>query len=258
MLSSQPRSSVPTLLEIIPAIDLLGGQAVRLRKGDYATGEKVAEDPVAVARAFEAGGARRIHIVDLDGARTGEPTNAAIVRAILEAVRIPVQVGGGVRTLDRAAELLDLGANRVIVGTSAAQKPEVIGAMLARFPESVIVGADTTDGFVAVHGWQQHTGERAGDFARRMVVLGARRFLFTDVARDGMLQGANIEATRRFADEAGVPVLASGGVAGPEDISRLATAARESGIEGVIIGKALYAGRLTLAEALRIAAAPAG
>jgi phosphoribosylformimino-5-aminoimidazole carboxamide ribotide isomerase len=242
------------VLEIIPAIDLLGGQAVRLRKGDYATGEKVAEDPIAVARSFEAQGARRLHIVDLDGARTGDPINAAIVRAVVEAVAIPVQVGGGVRTVARAAELIGWGVARVIVGTSAAQNPAVIGAMLSEFPENVIVGADTADGFVAVHGWQESSGERAADFGRRLIALGARRFLFTDVARDGMLQGVNIAATRAFADAVGVPVLASGGVSGPDDITALAAASSESGIEGVIVGKALYAGRLTLADALQIAA----
>jgi phosphoribosylformimino-5-aminoimidazole carboxamide ribotide isomerase len=129
--------------------------------------------------------------------------------------------------------------------------------MLDRFAAQVIVGADTIDGFVAVHGWQEHTGELAADFARRLVARGAKRFLFTDVARDGMLQGANIAATQAFADAAGVPVLASGGVSGPGDIELLVRAAQQSRIEGVITGKALYAGRLTLADALRIANAPA-
>jgi phosphoribosylformimino-5-aminoimidazole carboxamide ribotide isomerase len=241
-------------LEIIPAIDLLGGQAVRLKKGDYGTSEKVAEDPIAVAEGFAAQGARRIHVVDLDGSRSGAAGNADTVAAIIRAVpNIPVQVGGGVRSVEAAERLFGLGADRVIVGTAAAAQDVVmIAALLEKHGPRVIVGADSTEGFIAVHGWQEHTGERTEDFARRLVGLGARRFLFTDVARDGMLQGPNIDATVALARAAGVPVIASGGVSGPADISALARVQPE-GVEGVIIGKALYAGRLTLADALRLA-----
>lgn len=238
------------MLEIIPAIDLMGGQAVRLKKGDFGTRERVADDPVATAAAFAAAGAMRLHLVDLDGARTGEPTNHPTIAAILAAVSIPVQVGGGLRTPDRVQAILELGADRAVVGTSAARDPEAIAAILARFGEQVVVGADASDGFIAVHGWKERTDERAEAFARRMVERGARRFLFTDIARDGMLEGVHVEATVAFAQAAQVPVIASGGVSGPEDIDRL-RAAQPSGIEGVIIGRALYAGYLTLEEALR-------
>ena len=240
------------MLEIIPAIDLMGGQAVRLQKGDFASGGRVADDPVAVARAFADGGAPRLHVVDLDGARTGTGGNEGIIAAIIAAVGIPVQVGGGIRTLERANEILALGADRIIVGTVAALDPDSIGAILAAWGERVIVGADTSGGMVATHGWQETTGETAADFARRLVGQGARRFLFTDIARDGMLAGVNVEATAAFARAAGVPVIASGGVGGPDDISALREV-QPDGVEGVIIGKALYAGRLSLADALRLA-----
>ena len=238
--------------EIIPAIDLMGGQAVRLRKGDFATKEKVAVDPVATALGFAEAGATRLHIVDLDGARTGEPTNYPVIKAILAALSIPVQVGGGLRTPEKVAQILEIGAARAVVGTSAARDPEAIKAILAHFGEQVIVGADALDGFVATHGWKESSGERVEDFARRMAALGARRFLFTDIARDGMLEGVNVEATAALAEAVGLPVIASGGVAGIEDIEKLA-AVQQRGIEAVIVGKALYAGRLTLADALRVA-----
>lgn len=242
-------------LEIIPAIDLRDGKAVRLQQGAFETATRVAEDPVKVAKKFEAEGAKRIHVVDLDGARVGTPQNVPTIRAILRAVGVPVQVGGGLRTPELVERIVNLGADRVIVGTSAAVDAVNAGEILARFGDKVIVGADTKEGFVAVGGWIERTDEAVETFGKRLVAMGARRFLFTDIARDGMLGGVNVEATQRFAQAVGVPVLASGGVAGPEDISTLAALAQPSGIEGVIIGKALYAGRLTLADALRLAAA---
>ena len=244
------------LLEIIPAIDLRGGQAVRLQRGDFGAETRVAEDPVAVARAFEAQGAKRLHVVDLEAARDGSSGNLPVIERILRAVTMPVQVGGGLRTPERVARMVDLGADRVIVGTSAAIDPENAAAILERFGERVIVGADAKDGYVAVRGWTQQTGETVEAFGRRLTAMGARRFLFTDIGRDGMLEGVNVEATRALAEAVGVPVLASGGVAGPEDIRRLA-AVQPFGVEGVIIGKALYAGTLTLPDALRVAAAEA-
>lgn len=241
------------MLEIIPAIDLRGGQAVRLKQGDFAREEKVADDPVAVAREFTAQGARRIHVVDLDGAKTGTPQNTETITAIIRASGLPVQVGGGIRSVESAERLFEIGADRLIVGTSAARNPELIAAMLERFGDRLIVGADALNGMIAVHGWQETTGETVADFGRRMVSLGARRLLFTDVGRDGLLQGVNVEATRDLARAVGVPVIASGGVSGPEDISRL-VGVQQDGVESVIIGKALYAGRLTLTDALRLAA----
>jgi len=244
---------MPTL-EIIPAIDLRGGKAVRLEKGDFDTVAQVADDPVAVAARFADEGATRLHLVDLDGARTGDGTNGAVVRAIIARVPgVAVQVGGGLRTLELVAQMLEAGAARVVVGTSAAQNEAVIREILVHFADQVIVGADAKEGMVSVDGWTRETGETVTDFGHRMVSLGAQRFLFTDIARDGMLEGVNVEATESFARAVGVPVIASGGVGGPDDIFRLVQA-QPAGVEGVVIGKALYAGRLTFAHAQEIAA----
>lgn len=245
------------MFEILPAIDLMGGQAVRLRKGDFDTREKVAEDPVATAVGFARAGAPRIHVVDLDGARTGDPVNHPVIQAIVAAVDVPVQVGGGLRTVERVGQLLALGADRAVVGTSAARDPEAIAAILEAHGPRIVVGADVHGDRIAVHGWKESTDETSAAFAERLVALGAVRFLFTDISRDGMLEGVNVEATATFARAAGRPVLASGGVAGIEDIHRL-VAARASGIEGVVMGKAIYAGRIDLAEALAVAASPGG
>jgi len=242
------------VIEILPAIDLMGGQAVRLRKGDFETREKVADDPVATAIGFARTGARRIHVVDLDGARTGEPVNHPVIRAIVDAVDVPVQVGGGLRTVERVAAILALGADRAVVGTSAARDPEAIAAILGAHGPRIVVGADVHGDRIAVHGWKESTEETSADFARRMTALGASRFLFTDIARDGMLEGANVKATAAFARVAGVPVLASGGVAGIDDIRRLRRVVRD-GVEGVVMGKALYAGRIDLTEAIALAEA---
>jgi len=244
--------------EVIPAIDLRNGKAVRLQRGDFGTEARVADDPVKVARSFQDAGAPRIHVVDLDGARVGTPQNVPTIRDILRRVSIPVQVGGGLRTPELVERVVNLGADRVIVGTSAVLDPVNAAEILARFGDKVVIGADAKNGFVAVQGWMQITDESVEAFGRRLAGMGARRFLFTDIARDGMLEGVNVEATAAFARAAGVPVLASGGVAGVEDISTLVRQAQPAGVEGVIIGKALYAGRLTLADALRAAAATAG
>lgn len=243
------------MLEIIPAIDLRNGKAVRLRQGDFATAARVGDDPVELAHAFAHQGAPRLHVVDLDGAQTGAPQNGSTIRAILNAVLIPVQVGGGLRTPDAVGQMLDLGAGRVILGTTAMRDAGNVQAIFQRFEaERIVIGADAANGFVAAQGWTEHTDETVEAFGARLVGLGARRFLFTDITRDGMLEGVNVEATCAFARVVGVPVLASGGVSGPSDIVRLAAAAEQpGGIEGVIIGKALYAGALTLADALRIA-----
>ncbi len=241
------------MLEIIPAIDLLGGKAVRLRRGDYESSTQVAGDPVAVAAGFAADGATCLHIVDLDGARTGDGVNLPTIRAIIRAVpNLRVQVGGGIRTVDRAAQMLDAGAARIIVGTTAAGDAGIIGAMLARYADEIIIGADTKNGYVAVHGWKQESAERTEDFGIRLAAMGAARFLYTDVARDGMLEGVNADATAAFALATGKPTLASGGVASIADIEDCARL-QPNGVEGVIIGKALYAGRFTVADALRVA-----
>ncbi|MBC8142873.1 MAG: 1-(5-phosphoribosyl)-5-[(5-phosphoribosylamino)methylideneamino]imidazole-4-carboxamide isomerase [Armatimonadetes bacterium] len=242
------------MLEIIPAIDLLGGKAVRLRRGDYDSQMQVADDPVQVAAGFAADGATCLHIVDLDGARTGDGVNLPVIREIIRAVpSLRVQVGGGIRTLDRAAQVLDAGAARIIIGTTAASGDgAVIGAMLEKYASEIIVGADTKNGYVAVHGWEQESTERTEAFGVRLTAMGAERFLFTDVSRDGMLEGVNAGATAAFARATGKPTLASGGVASLDDVAECARL-QPNGVEGVIIGKALYAGRFTVADALRVA-----
>ena len=241
------------MLEILPAIDLLNGQAVRLKRGDYATSERVADDPVKVAQGFAADGATCLHIVDLDGARTGDGVNLPVIAAIIRAVPgLRVQVGGGVRTVGRLEQVLNAGAARVIVGTTAASDDAVIGAMLAKYAAQVIVGADTKNGYVAVHGWEQASAERTTDFGKRLADMGAARFLYTDVARDGMLQGVDADGTAALATATGKPVIASGGVATLADIEACARL-QPLGVEGVIIGKALYAGRFTVADAVRVA-----
>ncbi len=241
------------MLEIIPAIDLLRGKAVRLQRGDFDSEMRVADDPIEVARGFATSGATFLHIVDLDGARTGDPQNLVVIRAIIRAVPdMRVQVGGGIRTMERIAQVLNIGASRVIVGTTAASDAAVIGAMLTKYAEQIIVGADTKDGFVAVQGWLAASTERSEDFGIRLAGMGAKRFLYTDVSRDGMLGGVNASATAAFARTTGRPVLASGGVSGPADI-KICADLQPHGVEGVIIGKALYGGQLTVADALRIA-----
>ncbi len=241
------------MLEIIPAIDLLGGQAVRLQRGDFQSETRVAEDPVRVAETFAAEGATFLHIVDLDGARTGDPQNLTVILEIIRRVpNLRVQVGGGIRTMERAEQVLNIGAARIIVGTTAASgDPAVMGQMLDKYADQIIVGADTKDGHVAVHGWLSASTERTEEFGIRLAGLGAKRFLYTDVSRDGMLEGVNAAATAAFARVTGKPTLASGGVSGPDDIKILAEL-QPDGVEGVIIGKALYGGQLTVAEALRI------
>lgn len=241
------------MLEIIPAIDLRGGQAVRLKRGDFGTTEKVAEDPVSVARGFAAQGAKRIHVVDLDASRTGVPHETETISAIVRAVPVLVQVGGGIRSVETAQRLFGLGVARLIVGTSASRDAALIAELLSRFSDRIIIGADAKDGKVAVQGWEETTGETAADFGRRLVALGARRFLYTDIARDGMLEGVNVDATAALARSLGVPVIASGGVAGIRDIELL-TQVQPQGVEGVVIGKALYSGNLDLADALGVAA----
>jgi len=196
-------------------------------------------------------------VVDLDGARTGDPVNHPVIRAIVAAVDVPVQVGGGLRSVERVRQILELGAERAVVGTSAARDPEAIAAILGQFGPRIVVGADVHGDRIAVHGWKESTDETSAQFAARMTALGAARFLFTDIARDGMLEGVNVDATAEFARTAGKPVLASGGVAGIDDI-HLLKAALSSGIEGVVMGKAIYAGRIDLAEALAVAASPGG
>ena len=240
-------------MEVIPAIDIIGGRCVRLARGRFDQETVFSDKPAQTAEQWERQGAGRLHVVDLDGARTGYPQNLKALQEIVQAVNIPVQMGGGIRTLETARRVLRMGIERVIIGTSAALDSETARAMFAELGEQAVLGVDALNGYVAVRGWQARTEERAADFARRMSAFGARRIIFTDISRDGMLSGVNVSAVERILKVVDVPVIASGGVGSIEDIRRLKPL-EERGLEGVILGKALYTGAISLPDALAAAA----
>ena len=236
-------------MQIIPAIDLLDGQCVRLHQGDYDQVTRFSSDPVAQALDWQRQGAERLHLVDLDGARTGQPVNDQVIKAITAALSIPVQLGGGVRTAERAEELLACGLDRVILGTVAIEQPELVDELASRHPGRVVVGIDAKDGLVATRGWIETSTVQATDLARRFATSGVAAIISTDIATDGTLAGPNLEALRAMAEASSVPVIASGGIGTLEDILSLLTIA-PLGVEGVIVGRALYDGTVNLAEAL--------
>lgn len=239
-------------MEVIPAIDLIGGKCARLYQGDYARMTVYDDDPADAARRWERMGARRIHVVDLDGARAGEPRNLDVVRRIAGAVGVPVQMGGGIRSVEAAREALNAGAERVMLGTVAARNPQVVTDACAELgADAVVAAVDSRDGRVAVSGWTRESGVRATDLLRRMRDAGARAFLCTDISRDGTLAGPNCELMRELADAAGGGVMAAGGIASVEHLAALA----ETGVAGAVIGKALYTGDIDLSDAIRAAAA---
>ena len=240
-------------MEVIPAIDLRGGRCVRLRQGDFGRETVFSDDPVAVARRWQAEGAGRLHLVDLDGAATGRPVHLRIISAIVSALDIPVQVGGGIRGADAARDWLAAGAERVVIGTAAVRDPGMVAAVCGEHGgERVVVAVDARDGVVLVEGWTESGEVTALDLGRRMAGLGVARLLYTDIARDGMMSGPDLDNSARLARETGMAVLASGGVGSEEDVRSLAS----TGVEGVVVGRALYTGAVGLAEA--IAAASAG
>lgn len=237
-------------MQVIPAIDLLDGQCVRLHQGDYAQVTHFSADPVAQALSWQQQGAERLHLVDLDGARTGEPVNDAVIRAITAALAIPVQLGGGVRTEQRAEELLACGLDRVILGTVALEQPELVDRLAARHPQRIVVGIDARDGKVATRGWIEASGTEATDLAKRFSRSPLAALICTDIATDGTLAGPNLAFLRGMAEASGVPVIASGGIGNLEHLLSLLSLA-PLGVEGVIVGRALYDGRVDLAEALQ-------
>lgn len=239
-------------VHVFPAIDLKAGQAVRLRQGRMDDATVYAADPLIVARDFARQGAEYLHVVDLDGAFAGALVNDEVIRKIVQGFDLRVQVGGGIRTLERIAELLALGVYRVILGTAAVKNPQLVEQAVAEFGgERIVVGIDARDGRVAVQGWSETAEITAIELGKAVKEIGIERVVYTDISRDGMLQGVNLESTVRMAQETGLKVIASGGVSSLDDLRRLQQAA-DSGvaIEGVIIGKALYAGAFSLAEAL--------
>jgi phosphoribosylformimino-5-aminoimidazole carboxamide ribotide isomerase len=236
---------------LFPAIDLKEGLAVRLQQGDMARATIFHRDPAAQAQAFAQQGFEYLHVVDLDGAFAGKPVNAAAVERILEVVGIPVQLGGGVRDMKTVEGWLARGIDRVIIGTAAVRNPELVKEAAKTFPRRVAVGLDARDGKVAVEGWAETSELTALDIARRFEDAGVAAIVYTDVSRDGMLQGLNLDATLTLASAISIPVIASGGLASIGDI-RAMLEPRARKLEGAIAGRALYDGRLDAAEALRL------
>ena len=233
-------------MEVIPAIDLRGGRCVRLVQGDYEQEIVFSDDPVAIARRWVEDGASRLHVVDLDGAREGRPVNDEAVRTIIQAVDVPIEVAGGVRDLDAVDGWLSAGAERVVLGTAAVRDSEFAAEACRRHAGRIVVSIDARDGVVAAEGWRQATGERAEVVLRRLAELGVPRFVYTDIARDGMLSSPNFEAVEALTKLSDAAIIAAGGVTEVSHLVRLA----ELGIEGAIIGRALYEGTIDLKEAL--------
>ena len=236
-------------MQVIPAIDLLDGQCVRLHQGDYDQVTRFSDDPVAQALSWQRQGARRLHLVDLDGARTGQPMNDAAIKAITAALDIPVQLGGGVRSAARAAELLACGLDRVILGTVALEQPELVEELANAHPDRIIVGIDAKNGKVATRGWISESSTEATALARRLSSTGIAAIISTDIATDGTLAGPNLEALRAMATASQVPLIASGGIGNLEHLLSLLSL-EPLGVSGVIVGRALYDGRVDLGEAL--------
>ena len=236
-------------MQIWPAIDLRGGKCVRLRQGDYQQETVFAENPAKVARQFVEQGARHLHIVDLEGAREGLPVNLPSVQAILEAVEIECELGGGIRDEQSIRELLDFGVDRLVIGTSALTDPDWFRQACRQFPGKLVLGIDARDGLAATDGWLVTSEVTAIELARQFAAEPLAAIIYTDIATDGMLAGPNIGAIAQMRAAVDVPIIASGGVTTVEDVARLAAA----GLAGCIIGRALYEGTLTLAAALRAA-----
>jgi phosphoribosylformimino-5-aminoimidazole carboxamide ribotide isomerase len=234
---------------VIPAIDLMDGEAVRLEKGDFATKKVYAKDPAAKAEEFRAAGATLLHVVDLDGARAGRPVNLDAVAALCRVKGIEVELGGGLRTLPDIEQVLALGASYVVLGTAAVGRLELVEEACRKFPGRVRAGIDARNGEVKVSGWLEGTGMKALDVARKVKGAGVSLVEYTDVGRDGMFTGVDAAGAARLQAEAGVPVVASGGVASLADVE----ACKEAGLAGVIVGKALYEKRLDLASAIELA-----
>lgn len=237
-------------MEIIPAIDLLDGQCVRLHQGDYGQVTRFSDNPLSQALDWQRQGAQRLHLVDLDAARSGKPVNDVVIQTITEELAIPVQLGGGVRSLERAEQLLACGLDRVILGTVAVENPELVRQLARRHPGRVVVGIDARDGLVATRGWLESTPLRATALAASLADSGVAAIVSTDIATDGTLAGPNLAALREMAAASPIPVIASGGIGELEHLLSLLSL-EPLGVSGVIVGRALYDGRIDLAEALQ-------
>jgi phosphoribosylformimino-5-aminoimidazole carboxamide ribotide isomerase len=236
---------------VIPAIDLKEGRCVRLEQGLMERDTVYSDDPAAQARSWQEQGGELLHIVDLDGAFAGVPRNREAIAAIVRAIDIPTELGGGIRDLATIEAYLKLGVGRVILGTVAKENPQLVDEACRLFPGRIVVGIDARDGLVAVRGWADVTEKKASDLAKEMEGFGVSAIIYTDIARDGMLQGPNLEATRLLAESISIPVIASGGVSSLRDIENL-MAIEDYGVVGVITGKAIYTGALDLREAVAL------
>jgi phosphoribosylformimino-5-aminoimidazole carboxamide ribotide isomerase len=239
---------------IIPAIDLKDGRCVRLQQGDMTAETIYSEDPVAMARHWVEQGATRLHLVDLDGARAGKPKNEALIRKIVTAVgpNVPVQLGGGIRDMDTIERYLDHGVGYVIIGTAAVKNPGLLHDAASAFAGHIIVGLDARDGKVAVEGWSKMTGHDVIDLARKFQDMGVEAIIYTDIGRDGMLAGVNLQATRKLAQSISIPVIASGGISSLDDIRDVCDL-EPDGVSGVITGRAIYQGTLDFKQAVAFA-----
>jgi len=237
-------------MDILPAIDLRNGKCVRLFQGDYKQETVYNDNPLQVALQWQTLGAKRIHIVDLDGAAAGQSVNFDIIKNIAGSINVPTQLGGGLRTLETIEKMLQAGVNRVILGTVAVEDPALVETVCRRYPDSVIMSIDARDGLVATRGWLQSTRLKAIDLAQQMAGLGVRRFIYTDIKRDGTLSGPNYAALSELMVAVKLPVIAAGGISSLENLKAL----KKIGVEGAIIGQALYTGNIDLRLALEIGA----
>lgn len=237
---------------IFPAIDMRGGKCVRLLKGDFEQETVFSDHPEEMAKKWQDQGAEFLHLVDLDGALKGKPQNLEAVKKILQTVNIPVELGGGIRTMETIDEVLALGVRRVILGSVAVRNPELVKEACAKYGDRVVVGIDAKDGIVAVDGWGVSGDVEAVTLAKEMKKAGVKTIIYTDISRDGTLAGVNVEATAKLARESGVNVVASGGVKSIDDIKALKPYEKD-GIEGVIVGKSIYMGTLDVKEAITVA-----
>jgi phosphoribosylformimino-5-aminoimidazole carboxamide ribotide isomerase len=234
---------------IFPAIDLIGGKAVRLVKGDYDKMTVYNDDPVSVAKSFEAAGAKYLHLVDLDGAKDGTCANFDTIQSITNSTSLSVEVGGGIRTLERVKKYIDIGVDRVIIGTAAVTDPDFLLEAVRLYGEKIVVGVDIKDGYVAIKGWLEVSKLSCFDFCRELESIGVKTIICTDISKDGMMSGTNRELYRELVDRFGLNIVASGGVSSLDDVNALT----QMDLFGAIVGKALYTGAMDLASAIKVA-----
>ena len=235
--------------EVIPAIDIIGGKCVRLTRGQYETEEVFSDNPVEIAKIWEDQGAKRLHLVDLEGAKTGKFKNLDLIKEIARSVNIPVQVGGGIRNFKIVEDLIESGIERMILGTAVIENPDMVRTICGKYGTAIAIGIDARGGMAAVEGWTKSSNRTALHLAQEAINLGAQRIIYTDIGRDGTLMGPNIDGIKEFAKSVNVPVIASGGISSKEDVENIKKL-HVYCVEGCIIGKALYTGKIKLEEVL--------